>query len=134
MTRLFLWMACETAQPLPPPTFSHHASSARMVKINDIKGQLLRGENSQKGVLLLVDEHSDIAMGRAVRFHPDTVFSITPDIDIKAASQYLGGLPGITVTRVVCVRSDCSTFNLEEEQSKEPDRSTVDSPDPRTGR
>lgn len=134
MTRLLLWMACETAQPLPPSTLSHHASSARMVQINDIKGQLLRGENSPKGVLLLVDEHSDIALSTAVRFHPDTVFSITPDIDVRAATQYLGGLPGITATRVVCVRSDCSTFNLEAELSKEQDRSTVDSPDPRTGR
>ena len=134
MTGLLLWMACETAQPLPSSTLSHQPSSARMVKMGPIKGQLFRGKDSKQGVLLLVDEHSETAQGKAARFHPDTVLSITPDIDVSAATQYLASLPGITATRVVCLRADCSTFNLEEGQSSVQDRSTLHSPDRRTDR
>jgi hypothetical protein len=111
MTRaLLLWMACETAVPLPPRVQGPPPPNARMVQAADVTGYLVQPITSPSplAVLLLVEQLGAASRSEAMNHQGKTVLAIAPSIRLDAASAYLQALPHIQEVRVICRRENCS--------------------------
>ena len=127
--KLLLLLACETAQPLPPPSATKALPTAQMVKVGEVSGLLVEGGQSEHAVLLLVDHFSDAARARAKVFAPAPVLAISSSTPIAAAEAYLSGLPGIQTVTILCDRADCPELNFEVLQPTSPGRRYFAKPD-----
>lgn len=128
MMTLLLFLACETAQPLPPSAQVQPEPTAQRVKVGEVSGLLVDGSGGEHAVLLLVDAFDDNATKRAKMFSPAPVLAISPETEINAGKAYLAGLPGIKAVTVLCHRNNCPELTIEAVQSTSPARRYLGKP------
>lgn len=119
---LLVGLACESAQPLPPPARASTRVASQMVAAGDVHGYLVRTEGSTEAVLLLSTEIDEGARQQAKGFTGSTVLAITPATDTTQSESYLKGLPGIETVTTVCARQQCPGVIVEVGQSSSPPR------------
>jgi hypothetical protein len=107
---LLLWMACETAVPLPPRVQGPPPPNARMVQAAGVTGYLVQPITSPSplAVLLLVNQLGAASRSEAMNHQGKTVLAIAPPTKLDAASAYLQALPHIQEVRIICRRDECS--------------------------
>ena len=119
MICLLLLLACESAEPLPPPTRTQ-SPPGQMVKVGPVSGLLVAGKGSSEAVLLLVDDLGEATQSQVRQFFPSPALAITPATDIMAATRYLASFEGIKTVTPHCQRMDCTDINIAATQSMLP--------------
>ncbi len=119
---LLLGLACESATPLPPTARETTPVQAQMVEAGEIRGYLVRSDESSRGVLLLVPDLGESAQSRAKMFIGSTVLAISPPTDIGKSKAYLAGMDGIEEVTILCDREECPGVTAEAGRARSPSR------------
>lgn len=111
MLTLMLWLACTDPIPLPAPKATSNPTDGRMVKVAQVHGYLARPKHltPDKSVLLLVDQTDEATQAAvdAAAAPGLIVLAISPEVQTRAAVDYLQELPGVTGVQIECRRVSC---------------------------